>query len=255
MARGKNLYVCTADVDDQRAACLARRFCHWNQCSATSPEIRVLEHTLDFVAVDLVACVATEMEGVLLRPHLPVLCTGVGAVNAAIALTRFLEREGAKAIVVCGIGGAYPAAGIPIGSAVWATTECYGDLGADSPQGFLDMRAMGFPVISGPAPLYNTIPLQIVPEGARAPFVTLNTCTGDNDRARQISERTGAGVENMEGAAIAHVAAIYGIPCGEVRGISNLVGKRDRAAWRLKEAVAAAQEAFLAGLRQLEMIR
>jgi futalosine hydrolase len=212
----------------------------------------VPEHTLDVVAVDLIACVATEMEGALLRPHMPVLCTGVGAVNAAISLTRFLEREGAKAIVVCGIGGAYPDAQIAIGSAVWATSECYGDLGADSPDGFLDMRAMGFAVIPGHEPVYNTIPLQIFPEGARGPFVTVNTCTGDDTRARQVAGRTGGCVENMEGAAIAHVAAVYGIPCGEVRGISNLVGIRDRAAWRVKEAAAAAQQALFSALAQFE---
>ena len=60
------------------------------------------------MAVDLVVCVATELEGSLLRPHVPVLRTGVGAVNAAYTLTRFLEREQARAVIVCGIAGAYP---------------------------------------------------------------------------------------------------------------------------------------------------
>jgi len=32
---------------------------------------------------------------------------------------------------------------------------------------------------------------------------------------------------------------------GEVRGISNRAGNRDRDAWRIKEAAAAAQEALL----------
>jgi futalosine hydrolase len=49
----------------------------------------------------------------------------------------------------------------------------------------------------------------------------------------------------MEGAAIAHVAALAGIPVGEIRGISNLVGNRDRGAWKVKQAAAAAQEALL----------
>jgi futalosine hydrolase len=52
-------------------------------------------------------------------------------------------------------------------------------------------------------------------------------------------------VESMEGAAIAHVAALAGIQVGEIRGISNLVGNRDRSAWRVKEAAIAAQEALL----------
>jgi futalosine hydrolase len=200
----------------------------------------------DFVAVDMVVCVATEMEGALLRPRVPVVCTGVGAVNAAYVLTRFLDREQVKAIMVCGIGGAYPGSGIPIGSVVCAETECYGDLGADSPGGFLDMEALGFAVVQGPAPLYNVLPMQIFPATRRAHFVTMNTCTGSADDARAIEVRTGGGVESMEGAAIAHVAALAGIPVGEIRGVSNLAGNRDRSAWQITEAASAAQEALLA---------
>ncbi len=49
----------------------------------------------------------------------------------------------------------------------------------------------------------------------------------------------------MEGAAIAHVAYLHGVPVGEVRGISNIVTNRDTTTWRLQEAAAAAQEAVL----------
>jgi len=194
--------------------------------------------------------VATELEGALLRPHVPVVCTGVGAVNAAYALTRFLDRKPVEGVVVCGIGGAYPrsfgsGAELPIGSVICAESECYGDLGADSPGGFLDMRALGFPVVDGVNPLYNVFPMQIFPAARRAPFVTMNTCTGNDDAARTIEARTGGAVENMEGAAIAHVAALAGIPVGEIRGISNVAGNRDRSAWRVKEAALAAQEALI----------
>ena len=193
--------------------------------------------------MNLIACVATETEGELLRPHVPVITTGIGAVNAAYALTRFLDREPVKAVVVCGIGGAYPGSGLAVGSVVCAESECYGDLGASSPSGFLDMQALGFPVIPG---AYNLLPMQLFPTSRRARFVTMNTCTGTDEAAYAIEARTGGGVESMEGAAIAHVAALAGIPVGEIRGISNMVGNRDRSAWRVKEAAAAAQEALLA---------
>ena len=49
----------------------------------------------------------------------------------------------------------------------------------------------------------------------------------------------------MEGAAVAHVAHLHGIPVGEVRGISNMVTNRDTGAWRLKEAALVAQEALV----------
>ena len=56
----------------------------------------------------------------------------------------------------------------------------------------------------------------------------------------------GGAVENMEGAAAAHVAYLHGVPVGEVRGISNMVTNRDTSAWRLREAALAAQEAVVA---------
>ncbi len=190
------------------------------------------------------------MEGDLLRPHVPVVCTGVGAVNAAWALTRFLEREQAKAVIACGIAGAYPSSGFAIGDVACAESECYGDLGARTPGGFLDMEALGFPLVSRTPPLYNVFPMQIFPTARRARFVTLNACTGTDADARAIETRTRGGVESMEGAAIAHIAALAGIPAGEIRGISNLVGNRDRDAWRVKEAAVAAQEALLEWIRR-----
>jgi futalosine hydrolase len=123
--------------------------------------------------------------------------------------------------------------------------ECYGDLGASSPAGFLDMKSLGFPVVDGPAPIYNDLPISLVPLGRRAKFVTVSTCTGTQDAAEAIERRTGGAVENMEGAAIAHVAHLVGVPVGEIRAISNIVTNRDVKSWRLKEAAAAAQEAVL----------
>ena len=208
--------------------------------------------TLKPVPVDLIVCVSTEFEGALLRPHVPLLVTGVGAVNAASALTRYFEREGAHSVISCGIGGAYPHAFADAGpgSVFCAETECYGDLGATDASGaFLDMQDLGFPVLPK-GPIYNVIPLQLFPGPRRVRFVTMNTCSGSDATACALESRTGGAVESMEGAAIAHVCMLYGIPCGEIRGISNRAGNRDRGSWRVKEAAVAAQESLLAWVRE-----
>lgn len=206
-------------------------------------------------SADIVVCVATELEGrLLVGGQVTRIVSGIGAVNAAIALTRYLERCRTTlpaAVINCGIAGAYPAAfeehGFSTGAVAWAESECYGDLGAADPQdGFLDLRAMGFPLLGGEHPVYNELPLQLHPPSARrAKFVTVNTCTGTDESARRIEARTGGSVESMEGAAIAHVARLYGIPCGGVRGISNRAGDRDRSTWRIRDAAEAAQLALL----------
>jgi futalosine hydrolase len=56
----------------------------------------------------------------------------------------------------------------------------------------------------------------------------------------------------MEGAAAAHVCALYDLPFLELRGISNLVEDRDREKWRLAEAAEAAQAAALRVVRVME---
>jgi futalosine hydrolase len=205
----------------------------------------------------IVVCFATPLEGErLVRAmggargriagrDVTLLRTGVGPVNAAHALTLHLAREKATAVLACGVGGAYPGSGLQVLDVVCAETETYGDLGARTPDGFLDMEALGVPVIDRDPPLYNRLALSIFPVPRRAPFVTCTTCTGTEAAAREIAARTGGAVESMEGAAIVHVCLRLGAPVGEVRAISNLAGNRDRASWRLAEAAAAAQEALL----------
>jgi futalosine hydrolase len=202
--------------------------------------------------VDLLICAATELECAVLRRRLngvrisiEIVRTGVGPVNAAHAVTWFLAKTGARQIVVCGVGGAYPGSGLTVGEVACAETECYGDLGATCPSGFLDMKALGFPVVESPVPLFNELPMNLFPAARRVRFVTVSSCTGTDAAARAIRERTGGAVESMEGAAVAHVAHLHGVPVGEVRGISNLVSDRDTRAWRLEEAAEAAQEAVV----------
>ena len=195
---------------------------------------------------DFVVCSSTDLEGdgipsAVAWRSIATLRTGVGPVNAAFALTRFLSQNHASAVIACGVGGAYPRSGLEPGDVVCAESETYGDLGADSPDGFLDMKALGFPVIPGDHPVFNRMPLELFPATRRAPFVTCATCTGTDAKAIELVERTGGAVESMEGAAIVHVARMMGVQVGEVRGISNAVGRRDRGAWRLHEAAAAAR--------------
>ncbi len=204
--------------------------------------------------MNILICVATTFERTLLAEQridgidatrIRVIETGVGPVNAAHAATVAILAERPDAIIVCGIAGAYPSAGLQLTAVVCASTEIYGDLGAQSPTGFLDMEALGFPVVSTPTILFNELPMQLRPTRHAVRFVTVSTCTGTETTAREIEARTNGAVENMEGAAVAHVARIYGVPVGEVRGISNLVTNRDTKTWRIREAADAAQHAVL----------
>jgi futalosine hydrolase len=52
--------------------------------------------------------------------------------------------------------------------------------------------------------------------------------------------------EAMEGFGVAEAAARHGLPVLELRTVSNPVGPRDRAAWRIGEALEALERAFAA---------
>ncbi|MCE5193973.1 MAG: hypothetical protein LLF28_00715, partial [Nitrospiraceae bacterium] len=67
-------------------------------------------------------------------------------------------------------------------------------------------------------------------------FLTMSSITGTLKRAKELEKRFNVICENMEGAAIAQVCVIHGIPMLEIRGISNIVGDRDKNRWDIKKA-------------------
>ena len=62
------------------------------------------------------------------------------------------------------------------------------------------------------------------------------------------------GAENMEGAAAAHVCALYDVSFLEIRAISNLVEDRDRSAWKVEEAFTAVQIAVSRIVRDVDRV-
>ncbi|MGI6187352.1 MAG: futalosine hydrolase, partial [Brevibacillus sp.] len=85
------------------------------------------------------------------------------------------------------------------------------------------------------------------------PVLTVTTVTGTAETARTLGVRVpGAAAEAMEGYGVAVAARQCGLPVLEVRAISNPVGPRDRASWRIAEALnalEAASSVFLEVLR------
>jgi len=197
--------------------------------------------------------VATEHEAELLRPlGLHVHVSGIGPVSAALTTQEVIWSDHPDLLVSAGIGGAYPGSGLAPGDVVIASEMIYAGLGARDGDAFLDLEALGFPLLPG---TFNRFPAW---EGARAwaeragaaygPVLTLETVTGDAATAAALTARhPGALAEGMEGAGVAHAARRAGLPAVEVRGVSNAVGPRDRAAWRIPEALKAVRNA----LRQL----
>ena len=156
----------------------------------------------------------------------------------AHALTVAIQQQRPDGIVVVGIGGAYPKSGLKIGDVVCAESETFGDLGVETPDGFLELTKF----------LKTRFHQELFLAPRRAKFVTVSTCTGTDELSAKIQARTGGQVENMEGAAAAQIAEKYGIPFGEIRSISNFTGNRDFGAWKIQQAAEAAQAVLLENL-------
>ena len=83
---------------------------------------------------------------------------GVGLVNTAAAVTLALTRHDPAMILQFGVGGAYVRSGLEVGDLAIATEECYGDTGVLTPEGWMDLEGMGFPMIPGPVWRPRTAP-------------------------------------------------------------------------------------------------
>ncbi|MFE0645896.1 futalosine hydrolase [Streptomyces sp. NPDC058877] len=185
-----------------------------------------------------------------------VLVGGVGpaavaaATGAALAHTApGTPEDGYDLVVSAGIAGGFqPTA--PIGSVVVSSAIVAADLGAETPDGYLAVEELGFGRSVHPVPTALTDRIAAALDtGARphvvAPVLTVSTVTGTARRAAELAERRpGAAAEAMEGFGVAEAAAAHGVPVVELRTVSNAVGPRDRAAWRIGEALDALRHTF-----------
>ncbi len=197
--------------------------------------------------------------------------SGYDKVNATHALTCVLLAARPALVLQVGVAGAYPGSGLAVGDLALATEEVYADTGVLAPEGWLSTEAIGLALADvGGREYFNAFPLdpglvdaalRVVQEAAwpeprpriaAGRFLTSSLVTGRADDGRALAGRWHALAESMEGAAAAHVCALHGVPFLEVRGISNLVADRDKAAWDLRGAAARAAAAALAICARLD---
>ena len=179
--------------------------------------------------------------------NLVVLAAGVGPAAAAAAAMA-VALDGVDILISAGVAGGF-AGRAAIGEIVVATAAVAADLGAQSEQGFLDLLDLGYGAarfaVDGAASAHTAERLSAHGIAARrGPIVTVSTATGTDERAGELAARYDAAAEAMEGAGVAHVATLLGIPFVEIRAISNMVGRRDPLGWDLPAAITALERAM-----------
>ena len=127
-----------------------------------------------------------------------------------------------------------------------AREEIAGDEGVLTADGFKDTEYMGIPLLkTASSVMFNrlsrvrsaadksacSLPRTGGPRSIPAPLSPCPAAPVPCRARRELEERYHGLCENMEGAAVAQVAACHGVPWLEVRGISNMVEDRDLSKW------------------------
>lgn len=160
---------------------------------------------------------------------------GVGMASAAAATAYCLAREPFDAVLSMGVGGGFDHRA-DVGDAVVATSSIACQLGADSPDGYLDFGELGLTdtVLPGTGDVERLAGRL----GARlGPVLSVETVTGTDERALDYALRWAPVAEAMEGFGVWTAARAAGVPAYEIRAISNRVGRRDRSSWEIGRAL------------------
>ncbi len=172
-----------------------------------------------------------------------VLAGGVGPARAAACAGTALALERPDLVLSAGVAGGF-AGRAAVGDVVVAAAVVHADLGADSPTGFLSLADLGLGEVVTPLPEPLVALAAARTGGVVGPVLTVSTVTGTASRAVELTGRHRPVAEAMEGAGVLAAALAHGVPFGEIRAVSNPVGRRDRATWDLPRAFAALAGAF-----------
>ncbi len=186
---------------------------------------------------------------------------GIGKVNTAAGLALAIRTLSPRGVIQFGIGGGYVGAFLSIGMVAAASEEIHLDCGVCDEGGWHGLEELQLPLLEGEQNYYNRLPTDptlttMLSAGgpvAVGVFGTAETVTGSFDDAQVLQQRFDLAVESMEGAAAAQVSLALGIPFAELRGISNIVGERDKSAWNIPTAVRAVNDTLLAALRNASL--
>jgi futalosine hydrolase len=173
--------------------------------------------------------------------QIDVLVTGVGMVATAVWCARLLAETRFDLALNVGVCGSFNPM-FPPGTVVHVVSDRLTELGAEDGQAFLTIEELGLlgedepPFRSGR--LVNTTPHVVLARLPHARGITVNTVHGYEPSIAGIVDRWSPDVESMEGAAFMYACITAGVPFAQVRAVSNRVERRNRANWKMAEAIA-----------------
>lgn len=185
--------------------------------------------------------------------------SGVGMLASAVSLTRLASEEKPDLIIQAGIAGCFDP-DISLGKVVVVKEEILGDVGVEEEGKWKDIFDLKleksnyhpFEKRKLPNPWLSTYNLLKLPE---LTGITVNQISTQPTRIEQLKKKYGAVVESMEGAALHFICREANIPFIQIRAISNYVGERNKAHWKMKEAIEALNEVLVKYVDRLYKVK
>lgn len=185
--------------------------------------------------------------------------SGVGMLASAVSLTRLVSEEKPDLIIQAGIAGSFDAK-LPLGKVVAIKEEILGDMGVEEDGKWKDIFDLKleksnyhpFEKRKLPNPWLNIYNLLKLPELSA---LTVNEVSTKPERIEQLIKKYGASIESMEGAALHYICREANIPFIQIRAISNYAGERNKANWKMNEAIDALNDVLVKYIEKLYRIR
>jgi futalosine hydrolase len=193
------------------------------------------------------------------RPSLMVhtAVTGVGLLPSSYAIMQLIARLKPDLIIQVGIAGSFNPT-LVLGTAVTVRQEMLADMGVYESDGYHDIFDLGLAEKNMPpfeqGAIVNHHDHLI--ESASLPAVSavsVNEISTSTEKINVFAEKYKADIESMEGAALHYVCAMQQIPFIQIRGISNLVGERDKTKWKIPESMLAATNACINLINKIQL--
>ena len=167
------------------------------------------------------------------------LITGIGTTFTTFFLTQALLSESYSLVVDTGIAGSLSETA-RIGDVVNVVEEEFADLGIEKENEILTLFDSGF-MHPDEFPFENRVLKADADHYAsmlpRVKGITSNISHGRESSINELKNRFSATVESMEGAAVFFVCRWLGVPCIQIRAISNRVEPRSKAVWDIPLAL------------------
>ena len=201
--------------------------------AATIPEIQPL--------LSAYSIVNGSEDRIIGKHQVNVLVTGAGMVPTAFSMGKHLSQFSYDLAINLGIAGSFDFS-IAMGEVCAVKEDTFAELGAEDGDEFLSFDSLGLGMSSYTHQHNHAFSIDGLREVSA---ITVNRIHGNELSIANAMKRFHPQIESMEGASFFYACDQSGIPCVQIRAISNYVERRNRENWDIPLAITNLNETII----------